>query len=91
MRLGQSTSWSPGEGCLNVWVNLKVEKISAHSLQGSGEGGAQGTQASLVAQLVKNPPAVPETLIQFLGWEGPLEKGSATHSSVPGLPWWFSW
>ena len=32
-------------------------------------------QASLVAQLVKNPPAMQETPIQFLGWEDPLEKG----------------
>ena len=30
---------------------------------------------SLVAQLVKNPPAMQETLVQFLGWEDPLEKG----------------
>ena len=44
--------------------------------------------ASLVAQLVKNPPAMQETLIQFLGQEDPLEKGYATHSSIPGLPWW---
>ena len=44
--------------------------------------------ASLVAQLVKNPPA---TLVQFLGWEDPLEKGQATHPSILGLPWWLSW
>ena len=31
--------------------------------------------ASLIAQLVKNPPAMQETPVQFLGWEGPLEKG----------------
>ena len=31
--------------------------------------------ASLIAQLVKNPPAVLETLVRFLGWEEPLEKG----------------
>ena len=31
--------------------------------------------ASLVAQLVKNPPAMQESLVQFLGWEDPLEKG----------------
>ena len=41
--------------------------------------------ASLVAQLVKNPPAVQEILVQFLGWEDPLEKGMATHSSI--LDW----
>ena len=41
--------------------------------------------ASLVAQLVKNPPAMPETWVRSLGREDPLEKGEATHSSVlPG-------
>ena len=44
--------------------------------------------ASLVAQLVKNPPATHETWVQSLGWEDPLEKGKATHSST--LAWWFS-
>ena len=48
-------------------------------------------RASLVAQLVKNPPAVQETPVQFLGREGPLEKGKATHSSILRLPWWLSW
>ena len=38
--------------------------------------------ASLVAQLIKNPPAMQETLVHFLGWEDPLEKGKATHSSI---------
>ena len=36
----------------------------------------------------KNLPAMQETLVQFLGWEDPLEKGQATHSSILGLPWW---
>ena len=48
-------------------------------------------QASLEAQLVKNPPAVQETPVRSLGREDPLEKGSATHSSILGLPWWLSW
>ena len=38
-----------------------------------------------MAQPVKNPPAMQETLVQFLGREDPLEKGMATHSSV--LAW----
>ena len=55
-------------------------------------------RASLVAQLVKktkqnkqkkNPPAMQETLVQFLGWEDPLEEGMATHSSI--LAWRISW
>ena len=41
--------------------------------------------ASLVAQLVKNLPAMEETWVQFLGWEDPLEKEMATHSSI--LAW----
>ena len=40
--------------------------------------------ASLVAQLVKNPPAMWETWVQSLGWKGLLEKGMATHSSILG-------
>ena len=38
--------------------------------------------ASLIAQLVKNLPAMQETLVWFLGQEDPLEKGKATHSSI---------
>ena len=38
--------------------------------------------AFLVAQLVKNPPAMQETWVQSLGWGDPLEKGTATHSSI---------
>ena len=44
-------------------------------------------RASLTAQLVKNWPAMQETLVQFLGWEDLLEKGQATLSSIPRLPW----
>ena len=45
--------------------------------------------ASPVAQLVKNPPAVRDTWVRSLGWEDPLEKGKATHSSILawGIPW----
>ena len=39
----------------------------------------------LMAQLVKNPPAMWETWVRSLGWEDPLEKGKATHSSI--LAW----
>ena len=44
---------------------------------------------SLIAQLVKNPPAMQETPVQSLGWEDPLEKGKATHSSI--LAWRSPW
>ena len=45
--------------------------------------------ASLVVQLVKNPPAMWETWVRSLGWEDPLEKGKATHSSI--LAWRIPW
>ena len=48
-------------------------------------------RASLIAQLVKNPPTMPETWVWFLGQEDPLEKGKATHSSILGLPLWLWW
>ena len=44
---------------------------------------------SLVAQLVKNPPAVLETWVLSQGWKDPLEKGTATHSSI--LAWKILW
>ena len=56
---------------------------------GSGRSPGEGigyplqySWASLVAQLVKNLPTMQETWVQSLGWEDPLEKEKATHSSV---------
>ena len=45
--------------------------------------------ASLVAQMVKNLPAMQEPWVQSLGWEGTLEKGMAIHTSIPAweIPW----
>ena len=45
--------------------------------------------ASLVAKSVKNLPAMQETPVQSLGWEDPLEKEMATHSSI--LAWRIPW
>ena len=66
------------------------------SIPGSGRspGGGigyplQSSWASLVAQLVKNLPAMWETWVGSLGWEDPLEKGKATHSSI--LAWRIPW
>ena len=65
-------------------------------IPGSGRSTKEGigyplqySWASLVAQLVKNPPARLETWAQSLGWEDPLEKGKATHSSI--LAWRIPW
>ena len=49
----------------------------------------QYSWASQVAQLVKNLPAMLETWVRYLGWEDPLEKGMAIHSST--LSWRIPW
>ena len=49
----------------------------------------QCSWASLVGQLVKNPPALQETWVRSLGWDDPVEKGKATHSSI--LAWRIPW
>ena len=66
-------------------------------LLGSGRSAGEGigypllySWASLVAQLVKNVPAMWESWVRSLAWEDPLEKGKATHSSIPGLPLWLT-
>ena len=66
------------------------------SIPGSGRSTGKGIGyllqyfwASLLAQLVKNPPAMQETWILSLSWEDPLEKGKATHSSI--LAWRIPW
>ena len=57
---------------------------------GEGKGySRQYSWVSLVAQLVKNPPAMRETWVPSLGWEDSLEKGKATHFSV--LAWRIPW
>ena len=59
------------------------------SIPGSGKSTREGVEdplqyswASLVAQLIKNLPAMQETWVQSLGWEDPLEKEKATHSNI---------
>ena len=66
------------------------------SIPGLGRSAGEGTGyslqyswASLVAQLVKNLPAMRETWVQSLGWADSLEKGKATHSSI--LAWRIPW
>ena len=56
---------------LNIW------KFTVHVLRRLKlPVGNQGNWASLVAQLVRNPPAIQETPVQSLGWEDPLEEGN---------------
>ena len=66
------------------------------SIPGSGRSPGEGigyplqySWASLVAQWVKNLPTMQETWVRSLGWEDPLEKGTATHSSI--LTWRITW
>ena len=56
---------------------------------GTGWGCGAGCFLSVLAQLVKNPPTMWENWVRSLGWEDPLEKGMATHSSIPAwrIPW----
>ena len=84
---------------MGLWFRFRFEKRNLNTKTGSRrwEGmyhflsSLDIKWASLVAQLVKNPPAMQETLVQFLGWEDLLEKGQATHSSILGFPLWLSW
>ena len=65
-------------------------------IPGSGRSTGEGLSylvqyswASLVAQVGKNPPAMPEIWVRSLGLEDPLKKGKATHSSI--LAWRIPW
>ena len=86
------------------WASLisSVGKESAwnvgdpSSIPGSGRSPGEGigytlqcSWASIVTQLVKNPPAIQETWVQSLGWEDSLGKGKAAHSSI--LAWKVPW
>ena len=62
--------------------NIQQRK-TASLISGAGKTGQLLLKgASLVAQTVKDPPAMWETWVQFLGGEDPLEKGMATHSRI---------
>ena len=62
------------------------------SIPGSGRSPGEGmgyplqfSWASLMAQMVKNPPVIQETWVRYLGWEDPLEEEMATHFNI--LAW----
>ena len=78
--------------------SLPAEPQDPASSPGSGRSAGEEIDyplqyywASLIAQLVKNMPAMQEIVVRFLGQEDPLEKGLATYSSILGLPWWLRW
>ena len=74
--------WSPGALSSEPFAKALLPQFPYLEMLFS-EGPA--TVASLVAQSVKNSPIGQETRVQSLGWEDPLDKGKATHSSI--LAW----
>ena len=72
--------------------NAREPSLTPESGKSTSEGTGYPLQyswASLVAQLIKNSPAMQETWVQSLGWEDLLEKGKATYSSI--LAWRIPW
>ena len=67
-----------------VFVNLPLDLsiVPSTGFPNMGTFKHSLTRVSLVAQLLKNLPAMRETWVQSLGWEDPLKKGKATHSSI---------
>ena len=84
-RVGCSTSGVPSRPCKGRATGLRCCGKQFGGFSESYTSLLHDWRASLVAQLVKNPPAMRETWIRSPGWEDPLEKGTATHSSI--LAW----
>ena len=63
----------------------KSKEVEDTRMQSHHEPHPAPTRASLVAQMVTNLPAMQQTWVQSLGWEHPLKRGMATHSSI--LAW----
>ena len=76
----------PGFG---PWSLVPFRELRSHTLHRCNQKVNKDFGTSLVAQMVKNPPAVQETQVRSLGLENPLEKGIATHSSI--LAWRIPW
>ena len=79
--------------CIWIWSNWRETRVDCFNTELSQfdliNSSTQHTCASLVAQLVKNLPAMWETWVRSLGWKDPLAKGKATHSSI--LAWRIPW
>ena len=77
----------PGWG---VWATGAREAATSPgcffcAAKGPGQAGTEGHPEKGGGRLVKNLPAMQETPVRFLGWEDPLEKGKAIHSSILAL------
>ena len=83
--VGKESACKAGNTCLTL-----IFPVGSGRYPGEGVGyPLQYSWASLLAQLVKNPPAMRTTSVPSLGWEDPLEKGKATHSNI--LAWRIPW
>ena len=71
---GKETSYNARDSGLIPGLGISSGEKIGYPLQYSW--------SSLVAQMVKNPPATWETWVRSLGWQDPLEEGMATHSSI---------
>ena len=85
-----------GIPCSSVGKESACSAGDPGSIPGSGKSPGEGvgyplqySWASLLAQLVKNLPPIWKTYVRSLGWEDPMEKGKATHSSI--LAWRIPW
>ena len=65
------------------------DKLPKQAITGGLKKCKNAKWASLVVQLVNNPPSMWETWVRFLGWDDPPEKGRAIHSSI--LAWRIPW
>ena len=74
---------------MNVLSWLRLAIVNWHQLVLFLVGTSGHLGAFLIAQLIKNRPAMRETWVRCLGWEDPLEKGKASHSSI--LAWRIPW
>ena len=74
---GKESACNAGDPCLIPGLGRSPGEGIGYSLQYSW--------ASLMAQMVQNPPAIWESWVRSLGWEDPLQEGMATHSSI--LAW----
>ena len=76
------------ESTCNAGDTSLIPELGRFSEEGIGYP-FQYSWAYLMSQLVKNPPTMRETWVLSLGWEDPLKKGKATHSSI--LAWRIPW
>ena len=84
------------KGAPGLWASARVTPALPHTWRGTDTetsllvlGTGPSLRAFLVAQMVQNPPAMWETWVRSLGWEDPLEKGMAAHTSI--LAWRIPW